>query len=287
MEPSRLHRGKEALLDWYEPRRDAYPWRSTRDPYRVLVSEVMLQQTQASRVVPLYGSFLRRFPSVRALARASRRDVLLAWEGLGYNRRAVSLSDAARDVVRAHGGHLPSDPAALQRLPGIGPYTSAAVASIAFGVPVAAVDTNSRRIVARVFEGRDPIACSRDQIHVLAQAWLDRSDPGAWNQALMDLGREVCRPRPRCETCPLASVCCFRTSGREPAAPRPRQGSFEGSMRQVRGAVVQALRSQASATPGGLARLTGHELDRVEGAVGALLAEGLVEVRRGRVRLPS
>ena len=284
-EPRRLRRGREALLDWYAPRAAAYPWRSSRDPYRVFLSEVMLQQTQAPRVVPIYRAFLRRFPDVRTLARASRRDVLLSWEGLGYNRRAIALSETARTIVREHGGEVPSDPAVLLRLPGIGPYTSAAVASIAFGVPVAAVDTNVRRVVARVFEGRDPVDLSPSHIRALADGWLDRSDPGAWNQASMDLGREVCRPNPRCDRCPLAAVCRFETSGREPQTRRSPQAPFEGSTRQIRGAVVQALRSRPSALPSELARLTGQEPERVDRAVRALVAEGLLEVRRGRIRL--
>ncbi|HXF73820.1 MAG TPA: A/G-specific adenine glycosylase, partial [Actinomycetota bacterium] len=126
----------DALLAWYAPRRRAYPWRATRDPYRILVAEVMLQQTQASRVVPRYRAFLGRFPSVRALAAAPRADVLRAWSGLGYNRRAVLLHEAARALARDHGGRLPRDPEGLRRLPGVGPYTAAAVAAIAFGARV-------------------------------------------------------------------------------------------------------------------------------------------------------
>src|SRR5436309_1877986 len=128
-----------ALLAWYEPRRLAYPWRRRPDPYRVLVSEVMLQQTQAARVAPAFTGFMRRFPTVRALARATRADVVRAWGTLGYNRRAVSLSDAARAIVARHGGRIPSDQDALLVLPGVGPYTAAAVASLAFGVAVPAI----------------------------------------------------------------------------------------------------------------------------------------------------
>ena len=278
---------RDDLLAWYAPRRGAYPWRGTRDPYRILVSEVMLQQTQAPRVAPAYRSFLRRFPSLRALAGASRREVLIAWDGLGYHRRAVALSEAARTIVREHGGRVPSDPVALRRLPGIGPYTAAAVASIAFDLPAAAVDTNSRRIVARVFEGCEADACSPARIRELAEDWLDRRDPGSWNQALMDLGREVCRPRPRCEICPLTAVCRFRQLGREPVTSRRRRSPFEGSMRQVRGAIVGVLRSHPSLPRRELARLTGHDPERVEEAALALVAEGIVESRRGRLRLAS
>lgn len=142
------------MLDWYRPRRHAYSWRrGRRSPYRTLVSEVMLQQTQASRVEPIFDAFVARFPDVGALGAASRADVLRAWAGLGYNRRAVALHETARIVVREHGGRVPRDAEALTRLPGVGPYTAAAVASIGHGDPVAALDGNVRRVVARAIRG--------------------------------------------------------------------------------------------------------------------------------------
>ncbi|HET9248330.1 MAG TPA: A/G-specific adenine glycosylase [Actinomycetota bacterium] len=283
--PSRRRLGREALRAWYAPRRLAYPWRGTRDPYRTLVSEVMLQQTQADRVVPAFRSFLRRFPTVRALAAAPRRDVVTAWAGLGYNRRAVRLSEAARAIARDHGGRIPSDGDALLALPGVGPYTAAAVTSIGFGEPVAVVDTNVRRVVSRVHLGIDGHRVPVAEVSALADAWLDRDDPASWNQAIMDLGREVCRPRPRCEVCPLARVCRFRGSGAVAVRGPARQGPFEGSSRQVRGAVVEALRSEASSTPARLAAELGFARARVDAAVESLAADGLVEVRAERVRL--
>ena len=151
VQPSLPASARVALLDWYAPRARAYAWRRGRpSAYRTLVSELMLQQTQASRVEPAFRSFLRRFPSVSSLASASRAEVLRAWAGLGYNRRAVSLHRAAQAVVTTYGGRVPIDPAALRTLPGVGPYTAAAVASIVSGVPIAALDVNVRRIVARV-----------------------------------------------------------------------------------------------------------------------------------------
>lgn len=275
---------RRAVLAWFEPRRRAYAWRRTRDPYRVLVAEVMLQQTQAARVEPAFARFLARFPSLRALARAPLRDVLIAWDGLGYNRRAVALAEAARRIVHEHGGRVPREPAALRSLPGVGSYTAAAVASIAFGVPVAAVDTNVRRIVSRVSAGADDLGAGR--VRELAQAWLDPADPGAWNQALMDLGRELCRPRPRCEGCPLRPDCRF-AAGQRVSRRRPsrRTEPFEGSMRQVRGAVVRELRRLPSATLGELAAVIGADERRVAEAVRRLTAEGLL-LRCGRsVRL--
>src|SRR5207253_798799 len=174
-----------ALWEWFEPRRRAYPWRGTNDAYLVLVSEVMLQQTQASRVAPAFERFVARFPTVTALARAGRDEVLRTWGSLGYNRRAVALSEAARAIVRDHGGVVPAEPSDLARLRGVGPYTAAAVASIGHGLPVAAIDTNVRRVVARARLGREPGEAPAGELKRAADAWLDRDDPGGWNQALM------------------------------------------------------------------------------------------------------
>jgi A/G-specific adenine glycosylase len=285
--PSRRRLGREALRAWYAPRRGAYPWRQTRDPYAIWVSEVMLQQTQAARVVPAYRSFLRRFPTVRALAAAPRRDVVAEWEGLGYNRRAVWLSNAARTIVRDHGGRIPRTEDELLELQGVGTYTASAVASMGFGEPVAVIDTNVRRVVSRVHLGIEGHEVPASEVWALADAWLDRDDPGMWNQALMDLGREVCRPKPHCEVCPLARVCRFRLSGAVARRGPRRQGPFEGSTRQVRGAVVNALRSHHWLTLAHLASETGFARDRVDTAVENLAVDGLVEVEAGRVRLAS
>jgi A/G-specific adenine glycosylase len=284
---------RRSLMDWYRPRRRAYPWRVLPDPYGVLVSEVMLQQTQASRVVPAFERFLARFPSIAALARAPRSDVVRAWSGLGYNRRAVALSDAARAVVRDHDGLIPRTPTELVSLPGVGPYTAAAVASLAFGEPVAAVDTNVRRVVARALLGVDGEEAPVVDVRDAAESWLDPSDPGAFNQALMDLGREVCRRLPRCEACPLSSGCRFRRAGRPIAMKRRPQPAFDGSSRQLRGRVVEALRSRPSASLADLTRDTGAALARVSQVVRALASEGMIRAGpsamsggpRGRVAL--
>jgi A/G-specific adenine glycosylase len=254
----------------------------------VLVSEVMLQQTQASRVEPVFLSFLERFPTVQALADASRADVLRAWSGMGYNGRAVRLQRAAASIVHNHGGRVPEDPDGLRTLPGVGPYTASAVASIAYGRPVAAVDTNARRVLARVSHAAERDEVSPTTVAEIAEAWLDRDDPGAWNQALMDLGRDACRPAPRCAECPLAPWCAFRRAGRLGRHLGGRQGRFEGSLRQVRGAVVDALRRSASRSSAQLAKDTGFSEERVREAVEGLAREGLVEAApRGRFRLPS
>ena len=287
-QPSLPAATRKALLDWYRPRARAYPWRRGRpNAYRTLVSELMLQQTQAPRVVPIFETFVGLFPTVGALAGASRADVLRAWAGLGYNRRAVSLHRAAQTVVAQHGGRVPTDIAELQRLPGVGPYTAAAVASIAGGVAVAAIDVNARRIVARVAYGRDAADASKGDIDATAASWVDRKDPGAWNQALMDLGREHCRAVPRCEGCPLARACLFVRAGRAPVPAARKQSRFEGSIRQVRGGVVDVLRTRPSAGVAGLAQSTGFAADRITEALGGLERDGVVE-RSGRsYRLPD
>ncbi|MDP9296357.1 MAG: A/G-specific adenine glycosylase, partial [Actinomycetota bacterium] len=229
----------------------------------MLVSEVMLQQTQAGRVVPHYRRFLKRFPSVRALAAAPTSDVIRAWSGLGYNRRAVAIVSTARAIVRDHGGRVPSDPDALRRLPGIGPYTSAAVASLGHGLAVPLVETNVRRVLSRAALGREPRDIPARHVDEVATSWLDAAHPAEWNQALMDLGREVCRPAPLCEACPIRSRC--RSAGRRnrPARSSRRQPRFEGSFRQTRGRVISALSKCGDISVSALARATGEPLARV------------------------
>jgi A/G-specific adenine glycosylase len=284
---ARLRQRRE-LLDWYRPRRSTYPWRRTADPYAILVSEVMLQQTQAERVAPAFGRFVSAYPTVGALAAASPSDVIREWAGLGYNRRAVALWSAARVIVERHGGAVPSDPSILRTLPGVGGYTSAAVASIGFGVRAPAIDTNVARVVSRVFRVEGEAA-----VRAAAAGWLDGDDPGGWNQAVMDLGRIVCRPRPRCGQCPIRPTC--RSAGLEPVpVDRPRARPFDGSARQLRGQVIAVLRTRRSATLGSLAAGLGRGVDLVSEAVRSLDADGLLVAGpaalsgrpSGRVRLP-
>ncbi len=292
-EPSPTQDLREALLAWDRSNRVGYPWRTTEsDPYATLVSEVMLQQTQASRVGPIFEAFLARFPTVVALADAPRGEVLTAWAGLGYHRRAVALHEVARAIVRDHDGSVPREPEVLRALTGVGPYTAAAVASIAFGVPVPAVDTNVRKVIARLVFGAERDEITARQAEEAAASWLDRDRPGEWNQAVMNLGREVCRTRPRCEVCPLAQTCRFRASGREGRPSVRLQTAFHGSMRQVRGAVVAALRQRSPSTLGAIERAVDRPADHVREAVAALHRDGVVEASeaalrgrpRGRVR---
>lgn len=244
----------------------------------------MLQQTQASRVEPIFEAFLVRFPDLATLAAAGRADVVRAWAGLGYNRRAVALHEAARVIVDEHRGRVPRDPAVLRTLPGVGPYTAAAVASIAFGAPVAAPDTNARRIVARLRFGDEPDEVEPGALRAELERWVDPAAPGAWNQALMDLGREVCRPSPRCDVCPLSRWCRFRAAGRKGRPSSRQQSAFEGSRRQARGRIVTLLR-EGSVRRDGLAQRLGASEAIMGSALDSLIDDGLVVSRRGHLVL--
>ena len=198
----------KALLAWYRAGHRDFPWRRTTDPYRIWVSEIMLQQTRAQAVIPYYQRFLDRFPTVERLAAAAEQDVLALWAGLGYYSRARNLRRAAQQVVTA--GGFPRDYAAIRELPGIGDYTAAAIASIAFQLPHAVVDGNVLRVVARVENDAADIASprTRERFRDIARQWMGRSQPGAFNQALMELGATVCLPtNPLCRACPLSARC--------------------------------------------------------------------------------
>jgi A/G-specific adenine glycosylase len=234
------------LLAWFAEHGRDLPWRSTRDPYAILVSEVMLQQTQVSRVAPRWVEWLERWPTVEALAAAPAADVIRAWQGLGYNRRGLALHRAAR-IVAERG--WPDD---LTELPGVGPYTAAAIGNFAFGRPVLPVDVNVGRVLERTGGAFGPEAA----------------------QALFDLGAAVCLARvPRCEICPLAESCPSRGSTYE---PQRKQGPFEGSFRQRRARTLRIV----AAEPQPLARLDAE-------AVAALHRDGLVRVEGGLVSLPG
>ena len=212
-----------ALLAWYAAHKRALPWRDHPDPYAVWVSEVMLQQTQVATVMPYFACWMQRFPTVEALAAADEQEVLALWEGLGYYRRARALHRAAREIVARHGGSLPADPSALQSLPGIGKYTAHAIASLAFGRDVAALDGNVRRVFARVAALETPIdtAAGEKALWALAESHLPPGRAADYNQALMDLGATVCTPRaPRCVACPLDSFCKARQNGNPEAFPK-------------------------------------------------------------------
>lgn len=255
----------DALLTWYRDNRRDLPWRDVEDPYRILVSEVMLQQTRADRVVAYYVDFVERFPTVETLARAPAAAVLAAWSGLGYNRRALRLREAARLIAE---GGWPESVSGLLALPGVGPYTAHAVASFAFGCRVPAPDTNARRVLSR-WHGR---VLGERELWETATAELP-AEAAAWNQAVMDLGATLCRPRePRCHRCPVARWCTDPTVYRPP----PRQPRFEGSLRQARGAVIRTLLEVPKASPAQIAALNDADESRMVQAVEALIGEGVV-----------
>ena len=255
-------RFRRAVWRWTHTRERPLPWRGERDPYRICVSEVMLQQTQASRVVEPYLDFLARFPSAEALAAAEPADVLRTWGSLGYPRRALNLWRTARAVV-AHGG-FPRSVEELVTLPGIGPYTARAIATFAFDAHVGIVEANVRRVYERCFgqSGQD-----------FADAMTPRGSAARWNQAMIDLGAEVCRPRdPRCGECPVRSMCRWDGVLTRSKKPAPR---FETTVRFARGRVVDALRD-GEATKTQLLRRTNLSERRIEGALVALLDDGLI-----------
>lgn len=252
-----------SLFSWYETHARDLPWRRTVDPYPILVSEIMLQQTQVSRVEPIFEAFLARWPSVDELATADTRELLAAWSGLGYNGRALRLREAARSIST---DGWPTSISGLQQLPGIGPYTACAVGSIAFGIDTPAIDTNLRRILSR-WAG-EPMTGSILESYA---ADVFGEPAGDWNQALMDLGSAICTTRdPACGDCPVATWCLDPTVYE---APR-RQPAFNGSHRQLRGALVKAQLA------GDDLHEAGRKLDRpvneVAQTIASLTEEGLL-----------
>ena len=276
---------REAILAWYDARGRSLLFRGATDPYAVLVSEVMAQQTQISRVAPAWTAFMAAFPTLADLAAASPADVLRAWRGMGYNRRALNLWRAARVVVDDHDGRLPSDIAALERLPGIGPYTARAVAAIAFGSPVGAVDTNVRRVLGRAIGGAID-AFSPSELQRVADAAVPADRPADWTHALMDVGATFCRTTgPLCRECPALAFC--RYAAASPAAgrvgrvgrgssPAPR---FAATSRWLRGRILDRLREVEGA--GWVvveAPIGGHDRAAIVAALERLASEGLLEL---------
>ncbi|MEZ5865486.1 MAG: A/G-specific adenine glycosylase [Geminicoccaceae bacterium] len=222
--PAAATRLRRTLLDWYDGAKRTLPWRAgpgvAADPWAVLVSEIMLQQTTVATVQARFGPFLARFPTPAAMAEAGLDDVLHAWQGLGYYRRARGLHACARAIVRDHAGRVPGEPVALAALPGIGPYTAAAVAAIAFGRQVVAVDGNVARVLARLTAHDRPLSATKAELWPLAADLAGGTRPGDLAQALMELGALVCMPRqPACATCPWAFACRAHAEGRAAALP--------------------------------------------------------------------
>lgn len=258
--PEALGQFREAILRWYRENGRSFPWRETRDPYRILVSEMMLQQTQTQRVVPKYLAWLERFPDAKSLAAAPFSDVLELWVGLGYNRRAKYLQDACKAVTEGYGGLFPVSPEELMKLPGIGPYTARAVSTFAFGVPNAFIETNIRAVyIFFFFQGRADVH-DRDIMELVGQT-VDADNPRDWYYALMDYGADLKK-----------KVVNPNRTSRHYA----KQSKFEGSPRQARGAVIRHLSRHGPSTVDQIAEAENIPAERIERAARRLAEEGLV-----------
>ena len=288
------------VTDWYAQHARDLPWRDPDcSPWGVLVSEVMLQQTPVVRVLPRWQEWMRRWPSAREAAQAPAAQILTVWDRLGYPRRALRLQAAASAIVEHHRGEVPSTVDELRALPGVGEYTAAAVACFAFGRPEVVVDTNIRRVHARLFSGQalpgpTYTAAQRRLAHrVLPDPEHDGGQYAcAWNIATMELGALVCTARaPACEACPVAELCAWRQAGSPPPAEdqRTRGQTWAGTDRQVRGAIMAALRGGAHPVDGLLVSLplAAADMDQRRRCLDSLLADGLAEQVHGRVGLPG
>jgi A/G-specific adenine glycosylase len=295
---ARERRLVEALHAWGETALRDLPWRRTRDAWAVLVSEAMLQQTQVSRVIDRYGPFLARFPDPAAMAAAPLADVLDAWAGLGYYRRARDLHRTASAIVEQHGGQVPDDLDALLALPGVGAYTARAILALAFEQDHAVVDTNVARVLARAVSG-EPMTATR--VQRLADTLVPPGGGWLHNQALLDLGATVCTARiPRCDVCPLSSDCAWRGATDVPDPARTTAGTsrpqapFAGSDRQGRGRLLAALRGSslsgvnaAGVELAGLDAVTGFEdAERSHRVADGLVTDGLARWDGDVLRAP-
>lgn len=294
--PEAAHVLAVAALEWHARHGRDLAFRRSTDPWAVLVSEVMAQQTQAARAAEAWSTFIERYPTPAALAAASPAEVIRAWRGLGYNRRAIALRAAAVRIVEAHGGLVPDDASALEALPGVGPYTARAVLAIAFGRPVAALDTNIRRVLDRA---AGPLSGSPRRCQAAADALVPEGRSAAWTHALMDIGATLCRKREvRCDACPLVALCRYAqdrpdrgpdagtritrsgpTSLPQAGAARARPAApFEATSRWLRGRILDRLRDASDGQWVALAGPIGsHDADAVRRTLVALATEGLLE----------
>lgn len=291
----------QQVIEWYADHARQLPWRTADcSPWGVLVSEVMLQQTPVARVLPRWQAWMRRWPTPAATAAAPPAEILTVWDRLGYPRRALRLQAAAQAVVDTHDGDVPSTAEQLRQLPGVGEYTAAAVACFAFDRPEVVVDTNIRRVHARLFSGHalpgaTYTAAQRRLAHrVFPDPEADQGQYACtWNIATMELGALVCTARsPQCEQCPVAALCSWRAEGYPPATEeqRTRGQAWAGTDRQVRGAIMAALRESGAQQPDELLAslpLPAADLDQRQRCLDSLLADGLAERGQDRIALPG
>jgi A/G-specific adenine glycosylase len=300
--PSVHTEARRAILAWYAVNGRRLAFRATGDPYAILVSETMSQQTQAARAADHWQQFMARFPTVAGLAAASPADVQRAWQGLGYNRRALSLWRAARLIESEHDGKVPDSVEVLETLPGVGPYTARAVAAIAFGRRVGAVDVNVRRVIGRLVRG-DPGALTASQVQHVADRAVPLDRAADWTHAVMDVGALFCRSsEPRCAECPAMRWCSFAADDRlgrmvdvEDARQRRAQPPYPSTTRWLRGRILDRLR----AVPGDswvtiAAPIGAHDASRIRAAAESMVVDGLIEIdpsalarKRVRARLAT
>lgn len=285
--PDRLAGMQAAILEWYAANARDLAFRQTSDPWAILVSEVMAQQTQAVRAAEAWARFMLQFPTPAVLAAASPATVIRAWRGLGYNRRALALHRAAVAIVAEHGGRVPDSLEALLSLPGVGPYTARAVLAIAFNRPVAALDVNVRRVLGRAFIDATVAAVA---FQPTADGYVPAGRAGTWTHALMDIGAAFCRPRdPRCEACPLQASCAFAGSpiprlATPTRARSQRQPRFAETTRWLRGRILDHLRDATDWVT--FDRPIGsHDRGAVHASLARLSAEGMIELDDWRARL--
>lgn len=288
----RERRIQHTILRWYRRHGRDLPWRRTRDPYAILVSEVMLQQTQVDRVKPKYRAWMRNFPTVGRLARVSLKNIMRVWSGLGYNRRAVYLRQAARAVATIHHGRFPTTVDELKKLPGVGPYTAGAVAAFAFGQRVDIIDTNVRRVISRLFFGlagpSSPPQLRRQVIELVPRGQA----AGEWHHALMDLGARICTSRrPACPRCPVRSWCrAYPRILKVPARPRSARHPFNQSDRFWRGRIVRLVTADGPYTERQLRRVLQADgqmpRPRLRYLLRGLTAHGLIWCHGQRIQLP-
>ncbi len=284
------------LLAWFAKNRRDLPWRKTHDPYKILVSEIMLQQTQVDRVIPKYKAFLKLFPTVRALASASPAKVIQAWSGLGYNRRALYLKAAAEAVIKNHGGIFPESLVDLETLPGVGAYTARAIAAFVFEKDEGPVDTNISRVLHRWFSGVEvpKRKVSLAQLANRAEEMVPTGKGWVWNHAMMDFGALVCTAkRPKCKSCPMRAHCTaypkITTITWSRISHRVSQ-KFENSNRYWRGKIIELLR-HATGHSLALSHVvevlgSGMTLAMLQPLLAGLVKDGLVILRKSRIILP-